>query len=80
LKCRLFKGLRRTDIRADPAAYRALKNCLSPIIGNLVQVHEDMKNDVETVLDTPPLTLVINSWKVDDRRAYGLWELEYENA
>lgn len=79
LQCRLFKELKRTDIRIDSAAYRAFKDCLSPILGNLVQVHEDMKNQIDTAPDTPPLTLIIYSWEVDgqdDERAYGLWELE----
>jgi hypothetical protein len=39
-------------------------------------MHEDGKNDVATAPDTPMLTLIINSWKVDEQTAYGLWELE----
>jgi hypothetical protein len=42
-----------------------------------MHVYEDRKIDVATVPDTPILTLIINSWKVDDQTAYGLWELEY---
>jgi hypothetical protein len=44
-----------------------------------MEVHEDMKNQVATAPDTPLLTLILYSWKVDgqdDERAYGLWELE----
>lgn len=79
LQCRFFQGLSRTDIRADSAAYRALKDRVSPILGNLMQVHEDMKNGIEMAPDTPPLTLIIYSWEVDGQdgeRAYALWEIE----
>ena len=69
-QCALFKELKRTDIRVDLEAYRALEERLSPIIGNLRQVHEAMKKNMAVEPITPVLQLVVDSWQVGNERAY----------
>lgn len=61
--CNLFEGLKRSDLSEDKAAYGALISRLKPMIAGL---------GTANVRDTPFLSLIINSWKVQEETAYCL--------
>lgn len=76
LKCPLFEGLKRVDIRDDRSAYDALINRLSTVVGNLVEFQEMSHKEPPTALNTPILSLIVDSWEVDGQKAYCLARCE----
>jgi hypothetical protein len=65
------------DLREDPESLEAFKGRISPIIGNLVDVHEGILRGERIAPQTPTLDLVIDSWKSDeDCISYGLMGVE----
>ncbi|KAG6916649.1 hypothetical protein DXG01_005935 [Tephrocybe rancida] len=69
----IFSGLQRGDIGTDPKVHSALTGRLAGMLGNLLEVHSGFPKDEVTLPNTPMLSLIIDSWEVDDgKHAYSL--------
>ncbi|KAF5381117.1 hypothetical protein D9615_004129 [Tricholomella constricta] len=75
----VFNDLKRTDINEDRSGFQAFSNRLSKMLGNLPEIHNGPfpKEKPPTIApDTPMLSLIVDSWEVEGKRAYCLAECE----
>ena len=75
-QCSLLRGLEPADLREDPDSLAEFTERLSPIIGNLLEVHRGIDRGEIICSETPMLKLTIDSWKNSDSISYGLMGLE----
>jgi len=72
----LLRGLEPADLREDLESLEELTERLSPVIGNLLDVHSGIERGEFIASETPMLKFVIDSWKNPHSISYGLMDLE----
>ncbi|KAG5645070.1 hypothetical protein DXG03_007160 [Asterophora parasitica] len=76
----VFDGLNRADVREDVKGLKALSEHLRRKlgIGNLLRAHESpfSESALNNIPETPMLSLIIDSWEVEGKRAYRLVDCE----
>jgi hypothetical protein len=64
------------DLRGDPESLEEFTERLTPVIGNLLEVHRGIERGEFIASETPMLKFTIDSWKNPDSTSYGLMDLE----
>ncbi|KAH7889612.1 hypothetical protein F5I97DRAFT_558528 [Phlebopus sp. FC_14] len=71
-ECSFLQDVEPADFRYDAAAFDRFLAKLTPVLGNLREVHEAWSKNEEKDIDSPLMRFTFESWNVGDGRGYGL--------